>query len=107
MTLARDFRKTLAERLGTDPGLAKAMLAEAANAFLNGDAAAARLILRDLVDSSINYGPLGAEVGCQSERLRHMLSRMGNPSMNDLAIIFVTIGKQLGVVIETHTVEAT
>jgi hypothetical protein len=51
MTLTRDFKKTVVERVERDPAFAKALLDEAATLFLSGEPDAARLILRDLVQS--------------------------------------------------------
>ena len=47
MTLTRDFRQTVVERVQRDPEFAKALLDEAATLFLSGEPDAARLILRD------------------------------------------------------------
>lgn len=49
MLLTRDFKETVKERAQRDPAFAKAMLDEAATAFLNGEPQVARLILSDLV----------------------------------------------------------
>ena len=37
MVLTRDFKETVKERAARDPAFAKAMLDEAATAFLNGE----------------------------------------------------------------------
>ena len=47
MVLTRDFKETVKERAARDPAFAKAMLDEAATAFLNGEPHVARLILRE------------------------------------------------------------
>lgn len=80
MALARDSKDTVKERAARDPAFAKAMLDEAANAFLNGEPYVARLILRDLVNASLGF--------------------------EDLAAIFGAVRKRLGVAFEAHAVEA-
>lgn len=49
MTLTRDFKTTVVERVEHDPAFAKALLDEAATLLLSGEPDVARLILRDLV----------------------------------------------------------
>lgn len=89
-----------------EPAFAKAMLDEAATAFLNGKPHVARLILRDLVNASVGFDALAAETNRPSKSLHRMLSEKGNPSMDNLAAIFGAVRKRLGVAIEAHAVEA-
>lgn len=105
MALTRDFKETVKERAARDPAFAKAMLDEAATAFLNGEASVARLILRDLVNASVGFEDLAAETKRPSKSLHRMLSENGNPSMDNLAAIFVALRRRLGVAIEAHAVE--
>ncbi len=106
MALTRDFKETLKERAERDPAFAKAMLDEAATAFLNGEPHVARLILRDLVNASVGFEDLAAETNRPSKSLHRMLSEKGNPSMDNLAAIFSAVRKRLGVAFEAHAVEA-
>ena len=55
MTLTRDFKQTVIERVERDPAFAKALLDEAATLFLSGEPDAARLILRDLVNATFGF----------------------------------------------------
>lgn len=48
MTLTRDFKQTVVERVERDLDFAKALLDEAATGFLSGKPDMTRLILRDL-----------------------------------------------------------
>ena len=89
-----------------EPAFAKAMLDEAATAFLNGKPHVARLILRDLVNASVGFDALAAETNRPSKSLHRMLSEKGNPSMDNLAAIFGAVRKRLGVAFEAHAVEA-
>lgn len=106
MVLTRDFKETVKQRAGRDPAFAKAMLDEAATAFLNGEPHVARLILRDLINASVGFEALAAETNRPSKSLHRMLSEKGNPSMDNLAAIFGAVRKRLGVAIEAHAVEA-
>jgi DNA-binding phage protein len=106
MVLTRDFKETVKDRAMREPAFAKAMLDEAATAFLNGEPHVARLILRDLVNASVGFEALAAETNRPSKSLHRMLSEKGNPSMDNLAAIFGAVRKRLGVAIEAHAVEA-
>ena len=105
MEPTRDFKETVKARAARDPAFAKAMLAEAATLFLNGEPHTARLILRDLVNASLGFEILALETNKPSKSLR-MLSEKGNPSMDNLAAIFGAVRKRLGVDIQAHAVEA-
>ncbi|MDP3676497.1 MAG: transcriptional regulator [Novosphingobium sp.] len=105
MALTRNFKDTVKERAAHDPAFAKAMLDEAATAFLNGEPQVARLILRDLVNASVGFESLAAQTDRPSKSLHRMLSENGNPSMDNLAAIFGVVGKRLGVQLEAHAVE--
>ena len=106
MALTRDFKETVKDRASRDPAFAKAMLDEAASAFLNGEPHVSRLILRDLVNASVGFEQLAVATKRPSKSLHRMLSENGNPSMDNLAAIFGAVRKCLGVAIETHAVEA-
>lgn len=104
MALTRDFKETVKERATRDPAFAKAMLDEAATAFLNGEPHVSRLILRDLVNASVGFENLAAETKRPSKSLHRMLSESGNPSMDNLAAIFDAVRIRLGVSLVTHGV---
>lgn len=106
MALTREFKDTIKERAARDPAFAKAMLDEAAAAFLDGEPDVARLILRDLVNASVGFEHLAAETKRPSKSLHRMLSENGNPSMDNLSAIFAAVRKQLGVALEPQGVEA-
>lgn len=102
MALTRDFKQTVKDRAISDPAFAKAMLDEAATAFLNGEPQVARLILRDLVNASVGFETLAVQTDRPSKSLHRMLSENGNPSMDNLAAIFGVVGKCLGVQLKAH-----
>lgn len=99
MALTRDFKETVKERAAREPAFAKAMLDQAATAFLNGEPHVARMILRDLINASVGFEALAAETNKPSKSLHRMLSKNGNPSMDNLAAIFGAVRKRLGVAI--------
>lgn len=105
MTLTRDFKLTVVERVKQDPAFAKALLDEAATLFLSGEPDAARLILRDLVNATIGFEQLAVVTRKPSKSLHRMLSRSGNPSMDNLAAIFGAVKNWLKVAFDVRVVE--
>jgi DNA-binding phage protein len=106
MALTRDFRLTVAARVERDPAFARAMLDEAATLFLNGEPETARMMLRDLVNATVGFEELASLTHKPAKSLHRMLSRNGNPSMDNLATIFDVLRGALKVEIEVHAVGA-
>ena len=105
MTLTRDFKQTVVERVERDPAFAKALLDEAATLFLSGEPDTARLILRELVNATVGFESLAELTHKPSKSLHRMLSPRGNPSMDNLAAIFSAIRNWLTVAIDVRVVE--
>ncbi len=72
MTLTRDFKQTVAERVRRDPAFANALLDEAATLFLNGEPHTARLTLRDLVSATVGPKGLAGKPARPSKSLHSM-----------------------------------
>jgi hypothetical protein len=106
LSLTRDHEQVVAERLRRDLPFARAMLDEAATLFLNGEPHTARLILRDLVNATVGVEGPAAATSKPAKSLHRMLSKQGNPSMDNLAAIFDILRRKLRVELEAHTVEA-
>lgn len=106
MALTRDFKRTVVERIQRDPEFARALLDEAATLFLNGETETARLVLRDLVNATVGFEALAAETAKPAKSLHRMLSKNGNPTMDNLAAILSIVRKKLGVALQAHTVHA-
>jgi len=103
MTLSRDFKHTVVERVQRDPAFARALLDEAATLFLSGEPDAARLILRDLVNATVGFAQLAQLTHKPSKSLHRMLSPAGNPSMDNLASIFQAVRQRLQVSLVAHS----
>lgn len=106
MALTRNFKERIVARVRRDPAFARALLDEAATLFLNGEADAARLVLRDLVNATVGFEALASETARPAKSLHRMLSKNGNPTMDNLAAILGVVRKRLGVKIKAHAVEA-
>ena len=105
VTQTHYFKQTMVERAQRNPAIARALLGEAATHFLNGEPHTARLILRDLVNATIGFEALAAETAKPAKSLYGMLSKEGNPTMNNLAAILGVLRTQMGVDLQARTVE--
>lgn len=105
MTVTRNVQETIQERIQTDAEFATALLDEAISLFLNDEPETARLVLRDLVNSTIGFEALAVEITRPSKSLHRMLSVKGNPTMDNLTRIFSALQRKLNVDIEVHAVQ--
>jgi DNA-binding phage protein len=102
--MLKDFSEVVADRIQREPEFARALLGEAIAVFLNGEPDVSRLLLRDLVNGTIGFEGLAAATGRPSKSLHRMLSAKGNPTMDDLTLIFGVFRQELGVEIQVQTV---
>jgi len=73
MALTRDFKETILARVQRDGKYREALFTEAINAYLAGDTATGKAILRDLVNATIGFEGLAAEIKKPSKSLHRML----------------------------------
>src|SRR5205809_6367463 len=78
------------------PRFREALLPEAINAFLRGDTAAGKAILRDLVNATLGFEKLAAAIKKPSKSLHRMLAPRGNPSTENLFSIVSALQKKTG-----------
>ena len=104
MVLTKDFSEVLVERIQRQPEFARALLGEAIAVFLNGEPDVARLLLRDLVTGTIGFERLAVLTGKPSKSLNQMLSAKGNPTMDNLTLLFGVLRRELGMEIQIQTV---
>jgi DNA-binding phage protein len=106
MALTRDFKQTVVARVRSDPAFAQALLDEAITLFVNGEPQPAKLILRDLVNATVGFEALAAEIDKPAKSLHRMLSKPGNPTMSHLSAIFAAVQRALKVEGRTQVVPA-
>jgi hypothetical protein len=94
MALTRDFRRTIAARAKRDSRFREALLTEAINAYLAGDTVEGKAILRDLVNATVGFEGLAAEIHKPSKNLHRMLATRGNPSTDNFFSIVSTLKKK-------------
>ena len=102
MSITRDYKDTINERVVDDPLFTAALLDEAITLFLNGEPDVARLVLRDLVNATLGFEELATEIERPSKSLHRMLSARGNPTMDNLTKIICILRDRLGLDINVH-----
>jgi len=95
MALTRDYKETIKERAEKDPLFAASLMQEAMAAFLEGEPETSRVILRELVNSTIGFEFLAEQLDKSSKSIHRMLSPHGNPTMDNLTHILVALQKKL------------
>ena len=94
MALTRDFKETVVERARRDPKFREAMFTQALNAYLAGDTRTGKAMLRDLVNATIGFEGLSAEIRKPSKSLHRMLAARGNPSTENFFHIVKALQKK-------------
>ncbi|MBA3972743.1 MAG: transcriptional regulator [Candidatus Solibacter sp.] len=97
MALTKAFRETVYERAQRDGGFRKALLTEAMNAYLGGDEATGKAVLRDVINATIGFEQLAAALGKPSKSLHRMLGPKGNPNTANFFAILLVLQKTTGV----------
>jgi DNA-binding phage protein len=106
MALTRDFNVTVTACWQNDPAFVQALLEKAVTLFVNGEPNATKQILRDLVDATVGFDALAAEIHTSAERLRRMLSKSGNPPMSTVSAIFAALKRSFNVEVPAQVVSA-
>ena len=103
MALTREFRETVYNRAQKDSAFRKALLTEAVNAYLGGDEITGKTVLREVINATIGFEQLAADLQKPSKSLHRMLGPRGNPNTANFFAILRAVQKRVGV---TLTVRA-
>jgi hypothetical protein len=74
-SLTRDFRETVKARAERDPAFRAGLYAEAVQAFLDGDLATAKILLRDFINATVGFARLRRRIGVPEKSLMCMHHR--------------------------------
>ena len=96
MALTRAFRETVYQRARRDRAFRKALLTEAVNAYLSGDEATGKAVLRDVINATVGFEQLAADLQKPSKSLHRMLGPAGNPSTANFFAILQVLQKKVG-----------
>lgn len=97
MALTRAFRETVYHRAQQDGRFRKALLTEAVNAYLSGDEVTGKAVLRDVINATIGFQQLAADLQKPSKSLHRMLGPGGNPNTANFFAILQVLQKRVGV----------
>ena len=97
MALTREFRETVRLRAEREPAFRKALFTEALNAYLAGEEATGRAVLKDLINATIGFEELARLVNKPSKSLYRMLGPNGNPTAANFFAIVRALRKKIGV----------
>jgi DNA-binding phage protein len=97
MALTKSFRETVYNRAQQDGAFRKALLTEAVNAYLGGDEATGKTVLRDVINATIGFEQLAADLQKPSKSLQRMLGPNGNPNTVNFFAILQVLQKRVGV----------
>ncbi len=97
MALTRAFRETVYVRAQRDRAFRNALLTEAVNAYLAGDDTTGKAVLRDVINATVGFERLAAELGKPGKSLHRMLGPRGNPSTANFFAILQVLQRRAGV----------
>jgi len=100
MALTRDFRDMVAARVATDPGFARALLAEGVCELLAGDMDTARVLLRDYVNATVGFAAVAEDMGSNPKSVMRMLGPHGNPTVGNLSALLASLQRRTGVTLD-------
>ena len=96
MALTKAFRETVYNRAQKDGAFRKALLTEAVNAYLGGDETTGKAVLRDVINATIGFEQLAADLRKPSKSLHRMLGPRGNPNTVNFFAILQVLQKRVG-----------
>lgn len=102
MALTRDFRETVVARAKTDPEFREGLLTDAVEAFLTGDVALCKAVLRDYINATVGFEDLGAALQRSAKSLHRMLGPSGNPTATNLSQILAHLQTVEHIALEVH-----
>ena len=94
MALTKSFRETVYNRAPQDGAFCRALLTEAVNAYLSGDEATGKTVLRDVINGTIGFEKLATDLQKPSTSLHRMLGPNGNPNTAHFFAILQVLQKE-------------
>lgn len=104
MALTRSFKETVQTRVERDPEFRQALLEEAIELLLEGDANTCKIILRDYINATVGFETLSQATGKPTKSLMRMFSPSGNPNMQSLCTVLAQLQERTGTHLEVHAV---
>ncbi len=83
MPLSRSFRETVMARVQKDAEFRTEMISEATTAFLDGDIATGKSLLRDYLNATESLPYIAQSIKKDDKSIRRMLGPNGNPTLKN------------------------
>ena len=100
MVLTRKFKETVVERAQREPDFRAGLLTAAVSCILGDEVDVAKSLLRDYVNATIGFQQLGQLTNKEPKSLMRMLSKRGNPKLENVAALLDCLSRYEG--IELH-----
>ena len=97
MPLTRQFTETIKARAHRDAAFRRELLSEGVETLLSGDIETGKAILRDYINATIGFGPLGKALDIDPKSLMRMLGPAGNPKTDNFVGIIKYLQRKEGV----------
>jgi DNA-binding phage protein len=97
MSLTRDFKETIRDRVQRDARFRKELLREGLEAMLSGEITLAKTILRDYINATVGFTGLAEATHIPPKSLMRMFSAAGNPRAANLFEIVSVLQRREGV----------
>lgn len=105
--LTHPFDEVVQDRVRREPAFGAGLLEAAAQCMLDGELAAARNLVRNVIKGSIGYADLSRRTGTPEKSLVRMFGPGGNPTAANLSRIFAHLQRHEGVTLEVRSIPAT
>jgi DNA-binding phage protein len=106
MVLTRDFKEYVKKKIESDPEFRQALLQEAVQTLISGDADTARAVLRDFINATIGFAALADATGTPPKSLMRMFGPNGNPTATNLSNVISVLQQKTGVQLEVRATAA-
>lgn len=105
MALTKAFRETVYQRAQQDGAFRKALLTEAVNAYLCGDETTGKRVLRNVINATMGFEQLAADMQKPSKSLHRMLGPNGNPNTANFLAIVVMLQERVGMKLKVRAAQ--
>ena len=104
MPLTRSFSDTIKADLHRSAGFRREFFSGAVECLITGDIDTGKVALREYINGTVGFIPLGKALGKSPKSLMRMLSSEGNPHMRSLIEIVAYIQKAEGMTLAVRSV---
>ncbi len=89
-------------RADREPAFRAGLYREAAQALLDGEFTAARVLLRDFINATVGFSALAEQLGLTDKSLMRMFGPSGNPTAANLLAVLQVLQDQCRLSVTVH-----